>query len=264
MRIFLASFLFGCALVLAAEAALAPSSGEFRYGLKVLDVVASPKENERESKVLEESGQENDAAEHPYLEDSLKQLVKRIPELKAIRPAAEQQALAMILQKTGARTDEFFANMVDLIAHEEIKQKRLGTFGVAGGSESVHDNYLVLRRGNGRELDFEEFRMDEKGDRRTGVSHSRGSDRRDLRDAHGILFQSDAGSGIRLTSSQDSGNSRGKLYQMESALNTYSGWSNDARNCCRAARYLTGSMRDDSSWHSPSIHRKRLGEGAAL
>lgn len=174
MRIFLASFLFGCALVLAAEAALAPSSGEFRYGLKVLDVVASPKENERESKVLEESGQENDAAEHPYLEDSLKQLVKRIPELKAIRPAAEQQALAMILQKTGARTDEFFANMVDLIAHEEIKQKRLGTFGIAGGSESVHDNYLVLRRGNGRELDFEEFRMDEKGDRREQVGVTSG------------------------------------------------------------------------------------------
>jgi hypothetical protein len=92
----------------------------------------------------------------------VKQLLKRIPELKGISPAADQQALAMILQKSGARVDEFFVTMVDLVAHEEIKQERLGTFGVAGGSESIRDNYLVLRRGDGTRVDFDEFRMDEK------------------------------------------------------------------------------------------------------
>src|SRR5580704_14877941 len=58
---------------------------------------------------------------HPYLEEEpLKKLVKRIPELKGLRPTADQQALPMILEKSGERVDEFFHNVVDLLAHEEI------------------------------------------------------------------------------------------------------------------------------------------------
>jgi hypothetical protein len=147
-------------------------SGTFgQYGVKVplklarLDAIVSPKESERESLLLEESARKNDIAAHPYLEQPLEQLIKRIPELKGIRPAADQQALAMILRKTGVRVDEFFVNMVDLIAHEEIKQERMGTLGFGGGSESIRDNYLVVRRGDGTRADFDELRMDEKGQR---------------------------------------------------------------------------------------------------
>jgi hypothetical protein len=143
-------------------------SGTFgQYGVKVplklerLEVVVSP----NETSILEESARKNEAAARPYLEEPLKLLIKRIPELKGISPATGQQALPMILQKSGARVDEFFVNMVDLIAHEEIKQERLGTFGVAGGSASIRDNYLVLRRGDSTQIDFDEFRMDEKGER---------------------------------------------------------------------------------------------------
>lgn len=156
-------------------------SGTFvQYGVKVplklerLDLIMSPKEREREGLILEESVQKNDAVAHPYLDEPLKQLVKRIPELKGISPASDQRPLAMILQKTGARVDEFFASMVDLIANEEIKQKRLGTFGVAGGSESIRDNYLVLRRGDGTRIDFDEFRMDENGRRLEQVGQTSG------------------------------------------------------------------------------------------
>jgi hypothetical protein len=67
-----------------------------------------------------------DEQTHPYLEDTPKQLVKHVPELKGIRPAADQQELAMILGKTADRVDEFFSNVVDLVAHEEIRQERNG------------------------------------------------------------------------------------------------------------------------------------------
>jgi hypothetical protein len=156
-------------------------SGTFgQYGVKVplklerLDVIVSPEESARESSTLEETARKNDAAAHPYLEEPVTQLIKRIPELKGISPAADQQALAMILQKSGARMDEFFVNMVDLIAHEEIKQERLGTFGVAGGRESIRDNYLVVRRGDSTQIDFDEFRMDEKGERLEQVGQTSG------------------------------------------------------------------------------------------
>jgi hypothetical protein len=108
---------------------------------------------------LEESVEKNDAQAHPYLEEPLKRLVKLIPELRGMRPATNQLALPMILEGTGKKVDEFFDNLVDLIAQEEIKQARWNK------SELVRDNYLILRHGNRSRANIEEFRMDEKGNR---------------------------------------------------------------------------------------------------
>ena len=120
-------------------------------------------------------------AVHPYLELPLTQLLKRIPELKGISPAPDQQALPMILQQTGKQVDFFFANLVDLIAHEDITQQRLGTRTLAGGmpagtmlhQEHAQDSYLILRRTADGPLRIEEFRMDAKGNRmdETGVQN---------------------------------------------------------------------------------------------
>lgn len=89
--------------------------------------------------------QREDEEAHPYLEEPVKQLIKRIPDLMGIRPAADQQALPMILAKTGERVDEFFNNLVDLIAHEEITQAQLSRSGAILASEAVGDSYLILR-----------------------------------------------------------------------------------------------------------------------
>jgi hypothetical protein len=117
---------------------------------------------------LEESVQENDAQAHPYLEEPLKQLVKRIPELKGMRSATTMQALPMILEGAGKKVDEFFDNLVDLIAQEEIKQERWSK------SDLVRDNYLVLRHGNRSGANIDEFRMDEKGNRMDQVGLDKG------------------------------------------------------------------------------------------
>jgi hypothetical protein len=120
-------------------------------------------------------------AVHPYLELPLTQLMKRIPELKGISPAPDQQALPMILQLTGRQVDAFFANLVDVIAHEDITQQRLATRALAGGmpagtmlqaQEHTQDSYLIMRRTAGPPR-IEEFRMDAKGNRmnETGVQN---------------------------------------------------------------------------------------------
>lgn len=122
---------------------------------------------------VNESVQKNDEEAHPYLEEPPKQLVKRIPELKGIRPAPSQQALGMILRRTGERVDEFFANLPDIIAREEITQQRQisGNLpsGMPGGlflaQEKVQDDYLILRHGDGAQARISEFRMDSKGNR---------------------------------------------------------------------------------------------------
>lgn len=112
---------------------------------------------------------------HPYLEEEpLKKLVKRIPELKGLRPTADQQALPMILDKSGERVDEFFHNVVDLLAHEEIAQERLNGIGAIWASELVRDSYLILRHGDERGASIDEYRMDEKGNRMDHVGLEKG------------------------------------------------------------------------------------------
>ncbi len=104
----------------------------------------------------------SDLEVHPYLEDAPKQLTKHIPELKGFHPAMDQQSLPMILKKTGQRVDEFLDGVVDLVAQEEIKQERNG---IRSAGKPVQDNYLILRHGEGDQAGFDEFRMDEGGNR---------------------------------------------------------------------------------------------------
>jgi hypothetical protein len=113
-------------------------------------------------------------AVHPYLELPLAQLIKRIPQLKGISPASDQGELPMILQQTGKEVDAFFANLVDLIAHEDITQQRLATATLTGGmpagnmlldQQHTQDSYLILRHTGAGPPHIEEFRMDANGDR---------------------------------------------------------------------------------------------------
>jgi hypothetical protein len=104
----------------------------------------------------------------------MKQLIKRISELRGIRSEADQQELPMILREAGERLDEFFDNVVDLVSQEEIKEERLGSFGAVTASLPVRDNYLILRHANGTRAEFDEFRMDEQGRRLDEVGLQRG------------------------------------------------------------------------------------------
>jgi hypothetical protein len=136
-------------------------------------VLTTPVSNRELYAELNASDQNRNTQVHPYLEEPLDQLIKRIPELRGIIPAADQRELPMILQRTGARVDEFFASMVDVIGREEITQERLVATNVNGGmpggmiqsKERARDSYLILRRAGGTRVQIQEYRMDEKGNR---------------------------------------------------------------------------------------------------
>jgi VWFA-related protein len=101
---------------------------------------------------------------HPYIDLPLAQLVDRIPELKAVQPAADQQELPGILQKMGRSVDEFVREIGDLIAHEDVIQEKLNAKGGIQAKERVQDNYLILHHGYEWGASAE-YRMDEKGNR---------------------------------------------------------------------------------------------------
>jgi hypothetical protein len=66
----------------------------------------------------------------------------------------------MILEKSGDRVDEFFHNVVHVLAHEEIAQERLNSIGVIEAKELVQDSYLILRHGQAGGASIDEYRME--------------------------------------------------------------------------------------------------------
>jgi hypothetical protein len=104
---------------------------------------------------------------HPYIDEPVKQLTKRIPQLKDLQPAQSQQELPVILQRTGAQVDDFFRHITDLTAREEISLTRLRqekpyTRPELSG-EHVRDSYLILRHGSSGQAEVIEYRTDAKG-----------------------------------------------------------------------------------------------------
>src|SRR5271163_5016237 len=68
----------------------------------------------KSSIIVQEQDNENEpdplfyANAHPYVEQSLEELAKRVPELRRIQPAPDTQALPSILAKTARNVDSFF------------------------------------------------------------------------------------------------------------------------------------------------------------
>jgi hypothetical protein len=113
------------------------------------------------------------ANSHPYLEEPLAQLIERVPELKALQPAPDQQVLPTILQKMGRSMDDFARDIGDLIADEDLTQEKLNARGKLDVREYSQDNYLIFFHGQEWGADAE-YRMDENGNRLGPVGLDKG------------------------------------------------------------------------------------------
>lgn len=78
--------------------------------------------------------------------------------------------MTRILKNSGERVDDFFADVVDLIAHEDITQERLNELGAVAASERVKDSYLILRHGESQGMRIIEYRMDANANRKDKTS----------------------------------------------------------------------------------------------
>jgi hypothetical protein len=137
----------------------------------------SPPQDKKSSLITQEqvtSDQNYYAHAHPYLQEPVEQLVEHIPELKTIQSAPDQQALPTILEKTGEHVDEFFRNVIDLTAHEEIIEDKLHGERKIGERLQSEDSYLILRRGSEILGMIDEYRMDPNGNRLEGPGLNNG------------------------------------------------------------------------------------------
>lgn len=123
----------------------------------------------------EDKREENYYADaHPYLEQPLEQLIKQMPELKKVQPAADPEALPGILEKTAGNIDGFLRHIVDVIAQEKITQEKLNGDGLVTASERVQDNYLIVRQSNEAGAEMVEYRMNADGNRLDQIGLNKG------------------------------------------------------------------------------------------
>jgi VWFA-related protein len=134
---------------------------------------AAPEPVSQSEPLASGGGRSQDPETHPYLDLPLTQLVDRIPELKGLRPAADQKELPATLEKMGQRVDAFAQNIVDLIANEDLTQEKLDIKGHLKSKAHEQDNYLIVHHGYewGAKA---EYRMDDDGNRLGPVGLEKG------------------------------------------------------------------------------------------
>lgn len=111
-----------------------------------------------------ESNQEYYAGARPYLNEPFEELRKRIPELNEVKPTADQELLAGLLQRIGQEVDKSFRDIVDVSAQESIDEEKLDGSGNVVAHQQVEASYLILRRGGFVWGRVDEYRMDTKGE----------------------------------------------------------------------------------------------------
>ena len=88
---------------------------------------------------------------------TIEQLQQAVPELKGLRPSADEDKLHPLLEKVGAKTLEIARNTPNLIARERVIESP------KGASESRRDyDYLILARAGKQMVTLDEFRLDLK------------------------------------------------------------------------------------------------------
>ncbi len=99
---------------------------------------------------------------------------KRIPELKKIQPAADQEALPGILEKIAGNVDSFFPKCREPNCARKDNSGKTERPGPGQASERVQDNYLILRHDNDTGDDMVEYRMDAAGHRMDQIGLDKG------------------------------------------------------------------------------------------
>ncbi len=87
----------------------------------------------------------------------IEELQQIVPELKGLKPPADQEKLAGILERVGAKTLDIARNTPNLIARESVVNSPQQT----GATKHEYD-YLILTHINGTMVRLDEFRLDLK------------------------------------------------------------------------------------------------------
>jgi len=90
-----------------------------------------------------------------FVDFTLPELLKAIPQLRGLKPAKDQEELPTLLAKVGDTAESLFHKMPNLISHEEVLQSRNGAKATRQDFE-----YLILSHRNEDNVALDEYRID--------------------------------------------------------------------------------------------------------
>ncbi|HEV2424642.1 MAG TPA: tetratricopeptide repeat protein [Terriglobia bacterium] len=93
----------------------------------------------------------------------LPELIAAVPELKGLEPAANQDELGSILQKTGGNVREFFTGFQNTVSVEQVREERLGKNGKVRDFQNLKFQYLLVSQPQQGRMELQEYRTDEHG-----------------------------------------------------------------------------------------------------
>jgi hypothetical protein len=97
------------------------------------------------------------------VDESPTELVKSMPELSGLQPAANQTNLPLILKKVGENVEAYFRNYVSTTAQEDTVQQRLQMDGQVEETFKNEYRYLVITHPGNGSTDWDEYRTDKDG-----------------------------------------------------------------------------------------------------
>ncbi len=111
----------------------------------------------------------------PYLDYSLQDLARQVPELRGIEPADSQDRLPLLLYKLGDHLQGFLDQIPDLIADEEVvRTPSASELWRLRDPHAQLFSYLILPRRTDQKVTLEEYRTDRSGrDLRPGSAYRR-------------------------------------------------------------------------------------------
>lgn len=108
------------------------------------------------------------------IDQSPEELVKGIPELSGLKPAASQDSLSSILVKTGESVERFVRNFPNTISTEKVHQERQDKDGKVKNSLDQEFQYILLARRGEWGLGLEENRSTALGQSASMQGYSEG------------------------------------------------------------------------------------------
>jgi hypothetical protein len=98
----------------------------------------------------------------PLLDFPLPEIIAAIPQLQGLEPAANQDDLESILDKTGAVIQDMSDRMPSLISHEDVTQTKENIKGKVTGQNHLAFDYLILVHQKNGTDSIEEYRPGER------------------------------------------------------------------------------------------------------
>lgn len=116
-----------------------------------------------EAQLTDTSGQSYYLNARPLLDYPRQDLLRAVPELRGLEPAANQDELASILDKAGKVTEDLLGSMPNLVSHEEVTQQKLRTPGSVMDHRRVEFDYMILTHQHNASLTLDEYRAEPDG-----------------------------------------------------------------------------------------------------